>query len=207
MQGTLATDRPDAALIDIVPISENKETNANMLAGVAAAGVVYPSTHRLRKERAQWAAVAGGVPKPMRSESGIDHILFSAAPIDEANLLHWGAAIVGPAGSPYEGGLFEVDIQIDALYPFKPVVLRFLTPIYHPNVSPSCGTVSLRLFGCEWTPSLTISKILRHIAAVLQEPRESSSPAWADAAVLFATDRAAFSAIARHWTHLYAQGI
>jgi ubiquitin-conjugating enzyme (huntingtin interacting protein 2) len=41
----------------------------------------------------------------------------------------------GPPGTPYEGGTFEVDIQIPNEYPFKPPVMKFLTRIWHPNIS------------------------------------------------------------------------
>lgn len=41
----------------------------------------------------------------------------------------------GPPGTPYEGGTFEIDISIPNEYPFKPPVMKFLTKIWHPNVS------------------------------------------------------------------------
>lgn len=41
----------------------------------------------------------------------------------------------GPPGTPYEGGTFEVDISIPNEYPFKPPVMKFLTRMWHPNVS------------------------------------------------------------------------
>ena len=41
----------------------------------------------------------------------------------------------GPPGTAYEGGTFEVDISIPNEYPFKPPVMKFLTKIWHPNVS------------------------------------------------------------------------
>jgi ubiquitin-conjugating enzyme (huntingtin interacting protein 2) len=41
----------------------------------------------------------------------------------------------GPPGTPYEGGTYDVDIQIPNEYPFKPPVMRFMTKLWHPNVS------------------------------------------------------------------------
>ena len=41
----------------------------------------------------------------------------------------------GPPGTPYEGGTFEVDINIPNEYPFKPPIMKFHTKIWHPNVS------------------------------------------------------------------------
>lgn len=37
---------------------------------------------------------------------------------NESNILLWRATLPGPAGSPYEGGVFEVDIKVPDDYPF-----------------------------------------------------------------------------------------
>ena len=39
---------------------------------------------------------------------------------DEANLMHWKGTLKGPKGTPYEGGVFKIDIQLPADYPFVP---------------------------------------------------------------------------------------
>jgi len=41
----------------------------------------------------------------------------------------------GPSGTPYEGGNYEVSIKIPNEYPFKPPVMKFITKIWHPNIS------------------------------------------------------------------------
>lgn len=52
--------------------------------------------------------------------------------------------ITGPENSPYEGGIFELDLSITDRYPFEPPKLRFITPIYHPNID-STGRICLDL--------------------------------------------------------------
>jgi len=33
------------------------------------------------------------------------------------------------------GGVYEVDIEVPSEYPFKPPKMRFITKVYHPNIS------------------------------------------------------------------------
>ena len=52
--------------------------------------------------------------------------------------------ITGPENSPYENGIFELDLSITDRYPFEPPKLRVITPIYHPNID-STGRICLDL--------------------------------------------------------------
>ena len=49
-----------------------------------------------------------------------------AHPVDN-HLLHWRGEIIGPSGTPFEGGLFLVDIVCSNEYPFKPPQCQMLT--------------------------------------------------------------------------------
>ncbi|KAH8691538.1 hypothetical protein BGW36DRAFT_388505 [Talaromyces proteolyticus] len=49
------------------------------------------------------------------------------------DLEHLHACIEGPPDTPYEGGIFWIDMQLKE-YPFKPPKLRFMTRVYHPNI-------------------------------------------------------------------------
>ena len=55
-------------------------------------------------------------------------------PVQEDDLLHWQAILLGTADSGYEGGRFKLDIVIPTSYPIQPPTIRFLTTICHPNV-------------------------------------------------------------------------
>ena len=82
---------------------------------------------------------------------------------EEDRLDQLSGAIMGPPNTPYDGGVFQVKIDIPVDFPFSPPEIRFQTKIFHPNVDPSgniCLDVLKRGPGGGWTPSLTLGVIL-----------------------------------------------
>ena len=68
------------------------------------------------------------------------------------------ATILGPSESPYEGGVFFLNIHFPTDYPFKPPKFAFTTRIYHPNIN-SNGAICLDILRSQWSPALTVSKV------------------------------------------------
>ena len=61
-------------------------------------------------------------------------------------LVKQNASIIsGPPDTPYEGGIFLIDIKIPETYPFNPPKMRFITKIWHPNISVFFQLVPLAL--------------------------------------------------------------
>ena len=127
---------------------------------------------------------------------------YSASPVHEKDLYNWQAMVSGPEGSPYEGGLYMLDIKIPTEYPFKPPKVTFNTKIYHPNINAN-GEICLDVLKTGWAPSVTISKILVQISALLCEPNPGS-PLVPEVAQLFEQDRNLFNKNAMEWTKKYA---
>ena len=125
----------------------------------------------------------------------------SAGQIDN-DIYQWEAVIIGPEDSPYYGGVFRLHIQFPVDYPFKPPHVQFRTKIYHPNINAS-GLICLDILKGQWSPALTISKVLLSICSLLTDPNPKD-PFVPDIANLYLRDREAYEAEARRWTLLYA---
>ena len=127
----------------------------------------------------------------------------SAGPVGE-DMFHWQATIMGPSDSPFTGGLFLVNIHFPPDYPFKPPKVSFRTKVFHPNIN-SNGSICLDILKEQWSPALTISKVLLSICSLLTDPNPDD-PLVPEIAHMYKTDRAKYESTARSWTQKYAMG-
>jgi len=86
----------------------------------------------------------------------------------------WRALIEGPQGSPFEGGVFLLNVVIPDTYPFRAPQITFETPVYHCNVSDS-GKICLAMIQDGWNPSLSVPKALEAIRMMLKSPDTDNS--------------------------------
>ena len=125
----------------------------------------------------------------------------SAGP-DGDDMFLWRATIIGPDKSPYESGIFFLNVTFSYNYPFKPPKIKFLTKIYHPNIN-SNGNICLDILKDNWSPALTISKVLLSICSLMCDPNPDD-PLVIDVANQYKNNRALYDITARDWTHKYA---
>ena len=125
----------------------------------------------------------------------------SAGIIDD-DIYNWQATIVGPEGSPYEGGVFYLRIEFPHDYPFKPPKVSFITKIYHCNINTS-GQICLDILKEQWSPALTISKVLLSICSLMDD-QNPNDPLMSDIANLYIHNKQEFLDNARGYTHRYA---
>ena len=125
----------------------------------------------------------------------------SAGPIGD-DLSHWSATIIGPDDSPYNGGIFFLDIHFPEDYPFKPPKIIFKTRIYHCNIN-SSGGICLDILKDQWSPALTISKVLLSICSLLTDANPND-PLVPEIATLLIKNRSVHDANAHEWTRQYA---
>ena len=125
-----------------------------------------------------------------------------AGPIG-VNLFDWEATIIGPDDTPYEGGIFKLRINFPSDYPFKPPKIVFDTPIYHCNIN-SNGSICLDILKREWSPALTISKVLLSICSLLAEPNPDD-PLVPEISKLYKKNKYVYYKKAKEHTQKYAK--
>ena len=127
----------------------------------------------------------------------------SAGPIDDQNdMFIWQATIMGPTETCYEGGVFFLDIKFPKEYPVKPPKVYFVTKIYHPNIN-SSGAICLDILKDQWSPALTISKVLLSICSLLSDPNPDD-PLVPEIAKLYKTNKKLYKTKAKYYTIRYA---
>ncbi|XP_069489701.1 ubiquitin-conjugating enzyme E2 T isoform X1 [Ambystoma mexicanum] len=116
------------------------------------------------------------------------------------------AQIVGGADTPYEKGIFNLELIIPERYPFEPPKIRFLTPIYHPNID-TAGRICLDILKLPpkgaWRPSLNISTVLTSIQLLMSEPNPDD-PLMADISSEYKYNKQMFLKNAALWTEKHA---
>ncbi|TFK69774.1 ubiquitin-conjugating enzyme [Pluteus cervinus] len=120
---------------------------------------------------------------------------FSAGLVDDSNLYEWEILIIGPADTLYEGGFFKARLSFPIEYPLLPPKMRFITPMWHPNIYPD-GLVCVSILhapgddqygyedaGERWLPVHTVESILVSVISLLSSDHPNlESPANVDAA-------------------------
>ncbi|EDW62545.1 ubiquitin-conjugating enzyme E2 E1 isoform X1 [Drosophila virilis] len=125
-----------------------------------------------------------------------------SAELYKEDLFHWKAIIMGPSGTPYEGGIFKLDIRFPGAYPFRPPQIRFITRIYHCNVD-SRGVICLDVLNERWSPVMNIAKVLLSIWVLIGECNPND-PLVMGIADQYKCNRKEHDKVARYWTKRFA---
>ncbi|KAI7842400.1 hypothetical protein COHA_004039 [Chlorella ohadii] len=94
--------------------------------------------------------------------------------LNDDNIADIQAEYEGPAGTPFEGGLFRMRLAIGPEFPNAPPKGYFSTKIFHPNVSAS-GEICVNVLKRDWKPDLGLRHVLTVIRCLLIEPNAESA--------------------------------
>lgn len=124
---------------------------------------------------------------------------FSAGLIDD-DIFRWRVTIIGPAKTPYEGGVFPAVLEFPDDYPDNPPKMKFLCPMYHPNIKET-GEVCISILhppgediyeyedrSERWLPIHTVETIIISVISMLSDPNPES-PENLDAARTYRNDK------------------
>ena len=128
--------------------------------------------------------------------------IYEAYPINQTDLYKWQATLQGPQGTPYQNGLFFLDIAFPFDYPFKPPKVTFKTKIYHPNVD-ATGAICLDIIKVSWSPATTLAQILEAIFHLMKFPNADKALVPEIGKVL-KEDANKFNKMATQWTNKFA---
>ncbi|GAB2221703.1 hypothetical protein Drorol1_Dr00012888 [Drosera rotundifolia] len=84
------------------------------------------------------------------------------------------ADMEGPAGTPYENGVFRMKLILSRDFPNSPPKGYFLTKIFHPNVATN-GEICVNTLKKDWNPSLGLRHVLLVVRCLLIEPFPESA--------------------------------
>ena len=123
-------------------------------------------------------------------------------PRGDEDMLNWVGTIRGPKESPYEGGVFYLDISVPHSYPYSQPEIIFSTPIYHPYVNNS-GVLSSEFIKSNWNNKSNLADILSAVYSLLAQPIPEELLVNEIAGVCL-KDRELFTKTCREWTIQHA---
>ena len=82
--------------------------------------------------------------------------------------------LIGPEDTPYYGGCFKLKLNFPDSYPFKPPIINFITPVYHPQVKSDDGSICADIFEKDWAPTLNVRNCIEKIFAMLKNPNSEA---------------------------------
>lgn len=83
--------------------------------------------------------------------------------------------------------------------------VKFLTKIWHPNISSVTGAICLDILKDNWAAAMTLRTVLLSLQALLASA-EPDDPQDAVVASQYKENFEMFCCTAKHWTNAYAKG-
>ncbi|KAF2862487.1 hypothetical protein K470DRAFT_280792 [Piedraia hortae CBS 480.64] len=133
---------------------------------------------------------------------GVTITSMDGSPVSD--LTHFKGTFRGPPDTPFEGGCYEVEIKIGSDYPFKAPDMKFITKIWHPNISSQTGAICLDILKDAWSPVLTLKSTIISLQSLLQSP-QPDDPQDAEVARMLIHNPREYKKKAKSWAIKYAK--
>jgi ubiquitin-protein ligase len=147
-----------------------------------------PRMRRLRNDRLAL--------ERLRTESSVFRFGAHGDPPHQYNVLFQGRGLWRDRGKVRFHETHRIEIKLGASYPRTMPEIRWLTPIYHPNIS-EIGMVCLGGYGTHWVPSVQLDELcimlwdmLRYHNYDIRSPYNRDAALWvaSQTAIRFPTD-------------------
>ena len=103
----------------------------------------------------------------IKSSELLSSIGCSAGPKRKTDIFNWNVLLKGPKNSCYENGLFKLLLKFPTNYPIDPPDIKFVTKIYHPNVS-NDGVICVSSKSTDWDKNRNIINVIYSIYDLLK---------------------------------------
>ncbi|KAM0677548.1 hypothetical protein BDAP_001875 [Binucleata daphniae] len=162
---------------------------------------ISPALKRIKKEMENIEREKNNQIELNRQDQTLQY--FTLRQISDDSLFEWEASLRAPEGSYYEGGVFILHITFPSDYPFKAPKIVFKNRIYHPNIN-SNGVICLDILNDNWSPALTIQKVLISLLSWLDDPN-CRDPLVPEIARLYMNDREEYKLKCKEYVAKYAK--
>jgi ubiquitin-conjugating enzyme E2 H len=126
------------------------------------------------------------------------------------NAAEFWVEFVGPAQTPYDGGVWFIHVLLPDAYPFSSPSIGFSNKIFHPNVDERSGSVCLDVINQTWTPLYELRNVFEVFLPQLLHYPNPADPLNPQAAALLQNDPIGYLSlvqdhVARHATREAAE--
>jgi len=101
------------------------------------------------------------------------HPLFEVF-IDETDITLWKIIFSGEKETPYSGRCWILYMEFPETYPQSPMIVRFITPIYHCNIN-NDGKICHDILNDQWNPNVTVMEVMNKIVELIARPNPLNS--------------------------------